>query len=397
MDSARAIALTAVLLAASVPLGAALLRFFRFRPADFGDHLELAAVALSAGLGVHGLILTLLGLAHVLYPAAVIAVPLTLGALTVPLALPLWRWPRGPAIDGACEAVACPRPSNSARVLRPATIAALAVVAIAILIQDLAPPTDYDGLLYHLVAPRAFLAAHAITYLRHNFSADLPAFGEMLYAFGLAASSERMPQLLHGATGVLCVLLTYCLGRITVGRRAAFWGSAALAATPLMPFLATRAYIDLFTLLFSLVALLAFVHWLTDRATRWLLLAGCGTGLALATKYAAATLVLVLGAAILVAAWRRVNCRSLFARLAAAAAPPIAFGAAAAAVALPWYARQTLALGNPVWPMYAGGAEQREWGIRGQQKTQILPAAGPEQHQPGGDAAEPHGGRAHAE
>ena len=36
----------------------------------------------------------------------------------------------------------------------------------------------------------------------------------------------------------------------------------------------------------------------------------------------------------------------------------MAFSGIAFVVALPWYARQVLELGSPVWPMYLGG---RDW------------------------------------
>ena len=93
-----------------------------------------------------------------------------------------------------------------------------------VLVQDLAPPTDYDGLLYHLVAPQAFLQAGRIVYLPHNFSANLPALGELLFAFGLAGGSDRAPQLIHALAGGLAVGLTYTFGARLFGPRAALWG-----------------------------------------------------------------------------------------------------------------------------------------------------------------------------
>jgi hypothetical protein len=255
------------------------------------------------------------------------------------------------------------------RVVWAVGIAALVVLAAAVVLQDLAPPTDYDGLLYHLVAPRTFLDAHAIVYLPHNFSANLPALGEVLYAVPLAAGADRAPQLLHGIVGGLSIGLTYVLGVRCFERRIALAGAAALAATPLMPFLSTRAYVDLFTLLFALLAFLGFVAWHGSRRTGWLLLAGAAGGLALATKYAAISVVLVVGAGIVVAAWMRCQ-PSWRRRLASALRPAFAFGLAAAIAAVPWYARQWLALGNPIWPMYFGG---RDWdAVRVEQLTYFV-------------------------
>jgi 4-amino-4-deoxy-L-arabinose transferase-like glycosyltransferase len=243
--------------------------------------------------------------------------------------------------------------SSAERAAAALAIGAVAAIAAFVLVRDLAPPTDYDGLLYHLVAPRAFLDAHALVYIPGNFSANLPMLGEMLYAFGLAGGSDRAPQLLHGAAGFGAVLLTYAYGRRLLGTRSAFLGAVALAATPLIPFLGTRAYIDLWTVDFGLLAVFGVALWRQTHRRGWLVLAGAGTGLALGTKYSALSLALVLGAAL--ALEGLIHERR---RIVAALRPAALFGTVAAGVALPWYARQVVLLGSPVWPMYAGG---RDW------------------------------------
>ena len=122
---------------------------------------------------------------------------------------------------------------------------------------------------------------------------------------GWPGASDRAPQLIHALAGGLAVGLTYTFGARLFGSRAALWGAAGLAATPLVPFLATRAYIDLFTVLFGLVAVCAVLLWheTGPRSGAWLRVAGGAAGLALATKYSALTLVLVLGAVVPLMAW----------------------------------------------------------------------------------------------
>jgi hypothetical protein len=403
MDVARALLATCLVLAAAVPVGGAALRLLGFRGTDLGARNERLGYALAIGLGMLALFLTLAGLARLLYPVAVLAGPVVLAVVAWPLSRPLLAGPTSPRPRGRRSAapegppaftpLACRARRDAGRecadlgtevhvavaageraALKVTTVA-LTILAAAVLIQCMAPPTDYDGLLYHLVAPRVFLAAHGIEYIPHNFSANLPMLGEMLYTVGLAAGTDRMPQMLHAATGALCVWLTYTFGRERFGRRAAWWAAAGVAVTPLLPFLATRAYIDLFTLLFSLVAIAGVIRWHETHRAAWLRLAGVATGLALSTKYAAVMVGLVAGACILVAGWltaRRSGERRLPARQAAVAAlrPAAAFAALATVVALPWYLRQTLALGNPIWPMYFGG---RDWdGLRVEQLTYFI-------------------------
>ncbi len=250
----RALALAGLLLACAVPAGAGLLRLAGLEEKRTSGRAERWLLAAAAGLGLLATAYTLIGLAGLFTPPLVLLLPPALAlALFQPgrpfLSAPGQGAPRREMVSGF-----------QARA-RVATGAALGILALAVLVQDLAPPTDYDGLLYHLVAPQEFLHAGRIVYLPHNFSANLPALGELLYAFGLAGGSDRAPQLIHALAGGLAVGLTYTFGARFFGSRAALWGAAGLAATPLVPFLATRAYIDLFTVLYGLVAVCAVLRW----------------------------------------------------------------------------------------------------------------------------------------
>src|SRR5205823_7886923 len=83
-------------------------------------------------------------------------------------------------------------------------------------------------------------------------------------------------------------------------------------------------------------------------ARRWLLFAGVFAGLALGTRHQALSAVPLLAAVVLVDGWRRRGAR-------AALADAGVLGGAAALVAAPWYLKNWLLLGNPVWPLFFGG------------------------------------------
>jgi 4-amino-4-deoxy-L-arabinose transferase-like glycosyltransferase len=374
MDAVRALALAGLLLACAVPAGAGLLRLAGLEEKRTTGRAERWLLSATAGLGLLATAYTLTGLGGLFSPPLVLLLPPALAlALFLPgrelLAAPGQGAPRREP-EGAFQLWAA-----------GATGAGLVLLALAVLVQDLAPPTDYDGLLYHLVAPATFLQAGRIVYLPHNFSANLPALGELLFAFGLAGGSDRAPQLIHGLAGALTVGLTYTFGARLFGSRVALWGAAGLAATPLVPYLATRAYIDLFTVLFGLVAVCGVLLWqqtlpggglgaAPGGSGAWLRVAGGAAGLALATKYSALTLLLVLGAVVPLMAWSSLRGAPRAVRARAALRAVAVFGAIAFLVALPWYARQILELGSPVWPMYFGG---RDWdGVRVEQLTYFV-------------------------
>jgi hypothetical protein len=343
VDALLAPPVAAYVCAAAIPAGGALLRGLGI-PASELKQSERWALAGALGLGVEALLLSLLGFAHVFRPVVVALAPAVLALATLPFALP---WLGRPQL----------RPTLPDGTLRRLALVLSGVLALAVLVFGLGPPTDYDGLLYHLVAPQTYLDAGGVVYIPHNFSANLPMFGEMLFAVGLALGSDRAPQLIHGVAGALAVALTGLLGARLLDGHAGFWGAVALAGTPLVPFLSTRAYIDLFTVVFALVAFWGALAWRRERRDGWLWVAGSAAGFAVATKYAALTAVLPLATGLVLAALARGD--PITSRLRAVLRAGALFGGAALVVALPWLVRQVLILGNPVWPMYLGG---RDWG-----------------------------------
>ncbi len=335
MEALRALALVGYVCACATVTGMAALEVLRVPRCVRGA--ERWSVATGVGLGVQAYVLTLIGLAGWFWPPVVLAAPFTLAALGGAASRPTLRWTWTPRRPTPAEAVA---------------IALLALLAASVIVSDLAPPSDYDGLLYHLVAQRTYLDSGALVYIPDNFSANLPAFGEMLFAIGLAGGSDRAPQLIQAAAGTLTLLITAAIGARLLGRHAGVWAAAVLAGTPLVPFLATRAYIDLFTVLFATIAVWCFIVWHADGGLWPSAVGGGAIGFAVATKFAALNVALPLGLVFAGAGWRRTGVRG-------AVRASVAFGAAALLACLPWVVRQVAVLGNPVWPMYLGG---RDWG-----------------------------------
>jgi hypothetical protein len=333
VEGAAGLAIAAYVVACAVPIGWAPL-WHLLGEDDAGGARLAASVAL--GLGVQAYALTLLGAVGLFHPTLVLATPLALAVVTLPFAWRTravrWRPPHPSLLDLVMSAL-------------------VALIGIAVVVSDLAPPSDYDGLLYHLVAPRAYLDAGRLIYIPHNFSANLPALGEMVFAIGLAAGSDRAPQLIHAAAGALSTVLTYFTARLLLPRDDARWAAVAFMGTPLVPFLMTRAYIDLFTVAFAALATWTFAHWLVSEKRGALVVCGVALGLAISTKYAALTAAAGVGITLLAVAAKRRGIRN-------AAACAAVTGGAALAGWLPWLMRQTLVLGNPAWPMFIGG---RDW------------------------------------
>jgi hypothetical protein len=87
--------------------------------------------------------------------------------------------------------------------------------------------------------------------------------------------------------------------------------------------------------------------WWESRSTRWLLLAGAMIGWAMGSKYLGLEGFALLSLLLLIGSVRQ--------SIPTTIRRSLAFGLPAVAIALPWYLKNALWFGNPVFPLYFGG------------------------------------------
>jgi 4-amino-4-deoxy-L-arabinose transferase-like glycosyltransferase len=320
-------------------LGDRLLRLAH--PPDL-TRLEHAVFALALGLCGLGYVAFALGMTGLL-SAAWIA-----GAL---LGLCLWVGPEvRPGLAAVRQSLSrCGEVWGSAEPL--AKIAAVLAAAIGALafVHALSPPWDYDGLMYHLVGPQLFLREGRIIPYPDNWYVNAPFVLEMVFSVGMAFGDDVFPKLVHLTTGLLLILATYAAGRRWLGGRGGWLSAAILLGVPTLPIWAAFAYIDLGWSLFEFLALMAGVAWWQSRSRPWLRLCGVFIGLAMASKYLGLMGFAVLGIFVAVMAPRE--------RVRGWLSSVGGFGVIAMLVASPWYLKNLVWFGNPVFPLYLGGPQ----------------------------------------
>lgn len=301
-----------------------------------GRH-EALAVAITAGLGVLGSALFLLGLVGGLRRGIVLALAVAAAGAGMVALRGIGRSGRA-AEDGADRA--------AARGARPAA-AALALALLPAFVWGLFPPTGFDATTYHLPYARAFVEAHRLVVVPELLFPVFPQIAEVLFAgMMLATGSDvaaHLVQLLAFAAGAM---LLFAAGRRFFSPAAGLWAAALWLAHPLGHYQAASAYVDLVLALFCLLAVVAWEAWREGRAAGversggWLVVAGAAGGFAAATKYLGLIWLGALGLVGLVGRpWRR--------RLAAAAVVALV----ALAVGGPWYLRIHHHTGNPIHPL----------------------------------------------
>lgn len=302
--------------------------------------LERAVFGLPIGLGILAYGVLVLGLVGLLWTWTILLWLVLVGVWT-------WReWP--PIARGPWKCLSmCRREWRRVGGGEKSLLIIGGMTLFLTILQALTPPWDTDGLMYHLQGPRLFLQAGRILLLPDNWQANGPFTTEMLFTLGLAFGSDTFARLIHLTCAVLLVLGTFALGRRILGK-AGGWGAAAiLIGIPILPFWAGLAYADMAWALYEFLGLYALILWQESNQRCWLTLSGALTGLALGSKY------LALGGALVFGLW--VLWRSRARGWRAVLSHGISFGGLALLVGSPWYIKNWLWAGNPVYPIFFGG------------------------------------------
>jgi hypothetical protein len=224
----------------------------------------------------------------------------------------------------------------------------LALVFAVMLGVALAPPLQYDALMYHFAMPNAYLRAARVEYLPWIVMSGMPQTAEMLYTWVIALAGSEAAAVMCWGFGLLSVVGLLGVLRQAWDARAAWVGAAALLAGFTPVGLLSSGYVDWLVFLQGLSVLVMLAAWRTTGARSSLLWAGLFTGLAVGSKYTSGVLALAGVAALTWHAWKR---RAAWLPLV------LAYGLTALAAALPWFIKNTASTGNPFYPFFfSGGA-----------------------------------------
>jgi hypothetical protein len=301
----------------------------RLIPPSFQKVDRLAAILLG-GLGSLGTLIFLVGMIHFSRVAVL--------AVLVPA-----------AVMGICSfATKMARQYRSFRSPRGSTIPVLVVatvMTVTVLGGFAEPVGDFhtsDAIAYHYLGPRVWLRDAVIRPLPDECLTAFPAVVETLFASLLAVGGPRAMALFSATSLGLLLLVSYGFAsRLKLNPSAAWWAAALVATMPAVYRGCYDGFID--AILWSFV-LLSLRLALDGSGSRDFILAGLFSGLAMGTKYLALiSFPLTLVCALSFHWRRRDSLSSLFYRFGL-------FAAVACVVASPWYIRNWIVLGCPIYP-----------------------------------------------
>ncbi len=216
----------------------------------------------------------------------------------------------------------------------------LLFLVIVVFLNALAPPTDWDGLSYHLAVPKRYLMAGRMHYIPDIHHSNFPATLEMLYLLALGLGGLSAPKLLHFLAFVWCLLLAFVWTReLSQSEEAGLLSALVLASAPVALWEACSAYIDLGLALFETCALFCAYRLWRQKELRYALLCGAFAGFAGGTKITGLLCGLLLALAVPFLSPKGRRLRAL-----------LLFALPALLIACPWYVRSLVWTGNPVFP-----------------------------------------------
>jgi hypothetical protein len=298
------------------------------RRLPFASRVESAAMSTVFGFGLLSAVFFVLAGVRLLKAPAIAAV------LAVGCAL-AWRERRA-ALDG----------------FRRMGVKMLAAIVLLPLVYcSLFPPLDPDATMYHLPAARAFAASGSMPALPDLRYPVFPQLVELLDAAELLVGGDVLTPLTSLLFCLLVAALLVAWGRRLGDLRAGAWSAALWLGSPFVLLLARAGLVEPATAAFATAALLAMQASVDGGSAAWLAASGALAGWAAGTKYTGLYFVAALGLAALVLSPRGARAR---------AAAAFALGALAAGG--PWYVRNWLLSGNPVWPFLGVVFGYRFWG-----------------------------------
>jgi hypothetical protein len=224
----------------------------------------------------------------------------------------------------------------------------LAVIGVGLsaIIQGMAPPNDYDSLMYHLSYPQhdIELGRIAVPWGRDSGTQTglFPAMMSNMTRFALALTNAGVAQMLHGVFGLLAAAAAAALAlRLKMSQSVAVLAALLFLSIRFVVWEMATVEVDIAFAAFSILAMLAYTLWRQHETFGLAAIFGLMIGAALLTKYQGYPFAAAFGPLILYD--RFVGRKNWSAFL---AGPAVAF-----CVIVPHLARNAMMTGNPLFPL----------------------------------------------
>lgn len=247
--------------------------------------------------------------------------------------------------------------------------------SVYLLVGSLTPSSDFDVREYHLQGPKEWFQAGRIYFLQHNVYTSFPFLTEMISLAGMIVAGDPwrgslVGQFVLASYALLTSLTVFCIARRLAGSTAGLVASLLHLTTPWTLRISIIALVEgalTFYVAASALLLICVLYGKIRFATQrgvWGV-AGILSGSAMACKYTGLISVILPAAALLV--------YSQFRALQSSNAQPgatlrklivtniLIFGSGVLLIMGPWFYRNFMDTGNPVYPLADALFQSPEW------------------------------------
>jgi hypothetical protein len=224
--------------------------------------------------------------------------------------------------------------------------------AIFLLIFTLAPPVDWDSLMYHLHIPMTFIKENRIFLPADNLHAAFIGLAHMLYIPFLEIGSISGPALLSGCMALMLGLSVYALAYRFFDRNAAYMSLAMLWGTSTILLVAITPRVDVtlcFYLLLAHYALLTALYSKSQSRHKYLYLSAVFLGLSFGIKYGGLIYAVCLSPLAVYVAFKNGH------GLLNSSKKILVFGFTFLILMLPWLAKNWFLFEAPLYPFFDKG------------------------------------------
>ncbi len=229
----------------------------------------------------------------------------------------------------------------------------LLILIVAIILLAFVPPVDRDALTHHLYVPRLYLQNGGIFEIPDLEFSYYPMNLDLLYMGALYLGTDILPKYIHMFFGLATAYLIYRYLKSRIPLCYALLGAIFFLSIPVIVKLSITVYVDLGLVFFTTAALLLLFQWIEKNfQTRYLLLAGLCCGLAIGSKYNGLIVSFLLTLFIPFLYLRSIDSSQQAPVPAMKAA--LLFLVCTLLAASPWFIRNIIWTGNPIYPLYNG-------------------------------------------
>ncbi len=162
---------------------------------------------------------------------------------------------------------------------------ALLISIILCFITSLAPPTDFDSLVYHLSIPKLWIQNHKAIYIPYIHQSVYHLTIETLFVPGMLLSSDISANLIIWSYSVLFVLavISLCVRYFSI--KVGLLAALSAYITPLISFISNKPMVDLPSTFYAMLGVYAFLMYMDSNERKMLIISAITASLGAASKH----------------------------------------------------------------------------------------------------------------